>query len=213
MARIDRTGNRKTRDQRKKLRTQELGYYLIVTDTEGTERCYFEGLRKCLPDSVKDRLVIKVIETKTAKLIDKCLEYTGKEAQYRMPWIVFDRDQVPDYDSIISRAEKLGIGVGWSNPCFEIWMFAYYGKMPVIQESWKCCEKFADLYYKKTGQQYDKADEDLYRRIADTGDELKAITVAERKFKQCIGNGYRVPSEMCPCTTVHRLIGEIRGKC
>ena len=33
MARIDRTGNRKTRDQRKKLRTQELGYYLIVTDT------------------------------------------------------------------------------------------------------------------------------------------------------------------------------------
>ena len=85
--------------------------------------------------------------------------------------------------------------------------------MPAIQESGKCCEKFATLYYKKTGQQYDKADEDLYRRIAESGDEMKAITVAERKHEQCIRNGYRVPSEMCPCTTVYRLIGEIRGKC
>jgi hypothetical protein len=85
MARKDRTGNRKTRDQRKKLRTKDLGYYLIVTDTEGTERCYFEGLHRSLPDEIKNRLVIKVIETKTAKLIDTCLEYAGQEAQYRMP--------------------------------------------------------------------------------------------------------------------------------
>ena len=212
MARKDRTGNRKTRDQRKKLRTKDLGYYLIVTDTEGTERCYFEGLHRSLPDEIKNRLVIKVIETKTAKLIDTCLEYAGQEAQYRMPWIVFDRDQVNGFDSIISRAVKLGIGVAWSNPCFEIWMFAYYGTMPAIYESWKCCEKFADMYHKRTGQKYDKADESLYRRIADTGDETKAMAVANRKFDQCVRNGYLVPSEMCPCTTVHRLIGEIRGK-
>ena len=109
MARKDRTGNRKTRDQRKKQRTKDLGYYLIVTDTEGTERCFFEGLHRSLPDEIKNRLVIKVIETKTAKLIDTCLEYAGQEAQYRMPWIVFDRDQVHDFDSIISRAERLGI--------------------------------------------------------------------------------------------------------
>ena len=33
MAKKDRTGNRKTRDQRKQFRVPELGYYLIVTDT------------------------------------------------------------------------------------------------------------------------------------------------------------------------------------
>lgn len=41
MSKGDRTGNRKTREQRKKLKVPELGYYLIITDTEGTERCFF----------------------------------------------------------------------------------------------------------------------------------------------------------------------------
>ena len=36
MARKDRTGNRKTREQRKQFKVPELGYYLIVTDTEAT---------------------------------------------------------------------------------------------------------------------------------------------------------------------------------
>ena len=33
MAKKDRTGNRKTREQRTKYKVPELGYYLIVTDT------------------------------------------------------------------------------------------------------------------------------------------------------------------------------------
>ena len=41
MAKKDRTGNRKSREQRKQFKVPELGYYLIVTDTEATERCYF----------------------------------------------------------------------------------------------------------------------------------------------------------------------------
>lgn len=41
MAKKDRTGNRKTRDQRKQFKTPELGYYLIVTDTEATELLLF----------------------------------------------------------------------------------------------------------------------------------------------------------------------------
>lgn len=40
MAKGDRTGNRKTREQRRTIKVPELGYYLIVTDTEGTERCF-----------------------------------------------------------------------------------------------------------------------------------------------------------------------------
>lgn len=65
MARKDRTGNRKTRDQRSKRRVPEMGYYLVVTDTEGTERCFFNGMHDSLPDDMKKKLVIKVLETKT----------------------------------------------------------------------------------------------------------------------------------------------------
>ena len=89
MAKKDRTGNRKSREQRKQFKVPELGYYLIVTDTEATERCYFTGLHQALPEDVRNKLVIKVVETKTRTMIDKCLELTAYDAQYRIPWIVF----------------------------------------------------------------------------------------------------------------------------
>jgi len=106
MAKIDRTGIRKNREQSRKLKIPELGYYLIVTDTEATERCFFTGLHQSLKVGVRNKLVIKVIETKTRIMIDKCLELTAYDAQYRVPWIVFDRDKVKDFDEIIFEAES-----------------------------------------------------------------------------------------------------------
>ena len=44
-------------------------------------------------------------------MLEKCMELTAYEAQYRMPWIVFDRDQVKDFDEIIHAAREKGIGV------------------------------------------------------------------------------------------------------
>lgn len=71
----------------------------------------------------KIMLVIKVVETKTRAMIDKCLDLTAYDAQYRIPWIVFDRDQVQGFDEIIAEAMSKGIQVGWSNPCHE---YPYY---------------------------------------------------------------------------------------
>lgn len=212
MGRKDRTGNRKTREQRTAKRTPELGYYLVITDTEATEKCYFNGLHASLPKNAQNKLVIKVVETKTKNMIQKCLDMTAYDAQYRIPWIVFDRDQVMNFDEIINEAKRAGINVGWSNPCFEIWMHSYFGSMPAIQESWTCCEHFADIYEKRTGRKYYKADENLYYQLIENGDEEKALNIAQRKLDQCIKNGYFLPSHMCPCTTVHLLVKEIRNK-
>ena len=44
------------------------------------------------------------------------------------------------------------------------------------------------------------------------GDEEKAIQLAQQKLEQCKREGKTKPSEMCPCTTVYKLVGEIRGK-
>lgn len=212
MAKKDRTGNRKTRDQRKQFKTPELGYYLIVTDTEATERCFFTGLHQAMPEDVRNKLVIKVIETKTRTMIDKCMELMAYDAQYRILWIVFDRYQVQGFDDIIAEAVNKGIQVGWSNPCFEIWMYAYFGSMPSIQDSWTCCSDFGRVYENKTGQKYSKADEQMYGKLSKAGDEEKAIQIAQYKLEQCIREGKTKPSEMCPCTTVHELVGEINGK-
>lgn len=212
MSKKDRIGDRKAREQKKQFKVPELGYYLIVTDTEATERCFFTGLHRSLSRDVRRKMVIKVVETKTRTMIDKCLELTAYDAQYRIPWIIFDRDQMQGFDEIIEEAVVKGIQVGWSNPCFEIWMYAYFGSMPMLRNSWTCCSNFGRVYETKIGQKYSKADEQMYEKLYKVGDEKKAIQIAQQKLEQCIREGKTKPSEMCPCTTVHELVGEIRGK-
>ncbi len=46
-----RAGKRKDRNKRVGKRVPELGYYLIVTDTEEN---YFEGLRDSIPEELRD---------------------------------------------------------------------------------------------------------------------------------------------------------------
>lgn len=36
---------------------------------------FFTGLHQTLPEDVRNKLVIKVVETKTCTMIDKCLEF------------------------------------------------------------------------------------------------------------------------------------------
>ena len=212
MARKDRTGNRKTREQRAVRRIPEMGYYLVVTDTEATERCFFNGLHDSLPEDVKKKLVIKVVETKTQNMIEKCLEMTAYEAQYRIPWIVFDRDRVVRFDEIIKQARREGVHVGWSNPCIEIWFDAYFGKMHSYQDSVTCCREFGATFEKKTGQEYQKANRQIYDLLNRYGDESEAIRIAENRFQQYRRDGFCKPSEMCPCTTVQHLVDEIKKK-
>ncbi len=207
-----RAGKRQDRNMHVGTRVPELGYYLIVTDTKETEKNYFDGLRDAIPENLKDRLVIKVQKTKTIELVNQALKLKNMESQYRIPWIVFDRDQVKDFDDIVKTAEENGVGAGWSNPCFEIWMYAYLGEMPVISESTTCCDRFAEKFEKVTRQKYLKNDKDIYRKLLQYGDEDKAVQIAERCFRKCIDDGKRKPSQMCPSSRVQLLIEEIRMK-
>lgn len=207
-----RAGKRNDRNRRIGTRIPELGYYLIVTDTDETEKNYFEGLRDSIPSALKDRLVIKVEKAKTVELVEKALELTSKEPQYRIPWIVFDRDQVKDFDGIIRVAEENGVHAGWSNPCFEIWMYAYFGEMPAIQESFVCCDRFAEKFERVTGQKYRKSDRNVYQKLIMFGDEEKAVQIAERCYKKCEDAGRKEPSEMWPACMVQRLVEEIQKK-
>jgi hypothetical protein len=52
----------------------------------------------------------------------------------------------------------------------------------------------------------------MYGKLCKNGNEEKAIKIAAQKLEQCIREGKTKPSEMCPCTTVHELVGEIQNK-
>lgn len=53
----------------------------------------------------------------------------------------------------------------------------------------------------------------MYGKISNAGNEEKAIRIAQQKLEQCEREGKKKPSEMCPGTTVHRLVGEIKEAC
>lgn len=92
-------------------------------------------------------------------MIDKCLEFTAYAAQYCTLWIAFNRNQMRGFDEIIAEGVSRGIQVGWCNPCFEIWMYVYFGSILTIRTSWTCCSEFGRVYETKTGQKYSQADE------------------------------------------------------
>ena len=171
------------------------------------------GLRDSLPKEFQGRIVIKVSKTKTEKLIEACSEQVSLQPQYCEPWIVFDRDEVPNFDRIIRDAERYGIHVGWSNPCIEIWFDAYFGTM---HADWLtspvCCQRFGDIFEKRTGQEYIKSNPQNYNLLTRFGDENTAIKIAEKRLQHYLSNGQTTPSKMCPCTTLHHLVGEILRK-
>ncbi|MBQ6321854.1 MAG: RloB domain-containing protein [Lachnospiraceae bacterium] len=207
-----RAGKRRNRNDRYESRNPVLGYYLIVTDTEETEKNYFEGLKNSVPQDIRDRIVIRVEKAKTTyTMIDKTIELCSTSAQQRIPWIVFDRDEVKDFDGIIREADRNNIHAGWSNPCFEIWMYAYFGEMPNIPDSVTCCSRFADRFEKVTGQTYKKNDSDVFNKLEKYGDFDRAFQIAEMKLERAT-EGNRKLSEAYPACTVHHLVKEIRDK-
>ena len=62
---VKRNGKRRTREQLSRHRVPELGYYVIVTDTNETEQNYILGLRDSIPKELQGKLVIKVCKAKT----------------------------------------------------------------------------------------------------------------------------------------------------
>jgi hypothetical protein len=212
MGKVERRGARRDRSRREGQRVPDLGYYLIITDTKETEKNYFDGIRDLIPEHLKSRLVIKVEKAATVDLVMRAKELRDQDPQYRVPWIVFDRDQVKDFDGIIKNAEIEEVKVGWSNPCIEIWFFAYFGDIPMIADSVTCCNKFSDKYKSETKQKYEKAAKDVYKKLLQYGNEDDAIRLSERKFKQLLNEGKSKPSEMWPGNTVFELIRELNIK-
>ena len=170
------------------------------------------GLRDSIPAELQGKLVIKVIKTRTNNLVEEAMNLASLNPQFGEIWIIFDRDQVKDFDQIIRDALSKGINVGWTNPCIEEWFSAYFGTMPTYSGSVSCCDGFSQIFERKTRQKYVKSDPAIYEKLNRFGSESDAIRIAEQKLNEHILNGHCDPSEQNPATTVHLLVSEIKTK-
>lgn len=210
MSKQEHIGKRKKRSSAP-TRIPDLGHYYIVTDTKETEKNYIYGLRDSLPSKLQGRIAIEVSQAKTKNLVETCKEKSSLHPQYSQPWIILDRDKVQNFDEIISLAEKYDIAVGWSNPCIETWFSTYFGDMSSCLDSVSCCHNFSQTFEKKTQKEYDKANKQIYEILNRYGDEKQALHRAELRLQEHLKRN-TTPSNMYPCTTVHRLVDEIKEK-
>lgn len=153
----------------------------------------------------------------TPKLIDTCIRELNVSNSVMEPWIVFDRDQVPNFDAIIKNAQKEDIRTAWSNPCFEIWLWGYFNRMPNFQSSVECCRAFGRKYTGLTGRDYEKNIPDIYSFLLKYGNEENAMRIAGVKRKE-VADRVRMdkhrepfPSELCPSTMVDELVKTMKG--
>ncbi len=205
----ERNGRRKLRSQAPQ-RTTKLGNYLIVTDALETEKNYFYGFRDSIPSDYRKRLVIQVktgVEVKD--IINVALNLQATSPQYRELWLVFDRDQVVNFDELISEAQQKGICVAWSNPCIEIWFSAYFGKMARCADSVSCCNSFAKTFKRRCNTEYRKNDKDIYRKLKQHGDEALAIKRSAVVLSAHKQQGNHKPSVQLGASTIHVLINDI----
>ena len=199
------------RSERKKVFLRS-GAYLIVTDAEKTEKNYFEGIKNIIPGNLKNDLQIKIYSNKAlSKIIDFAAEERNKDERFRDIWLVFDRDEVKNFDKLIEEAKENKMNVGWSNPCFEIWLISYFKNLENIPNSKKCCETFEKIFKENTSKKYKKSEEKIYNILCESGDENKAIERSREKYHQ-VRREYSKPSKMIGCTTVYKLVEELKKK-
>ena len=53
--------------------------------------------------------MIRVTKSRTVDLVKTCKEGASLYPQYSEPWIILDRDQVKDFDSIVRNAQQYKI--------------------------------------------------------------------------------------------------------
>lgn len=111
---------------------------LVVCEGVVTEPQYFNGLvRSQRNPRVKVVSLGLGFDPKT--LVERAHERAGgggrrstdpDDAPFDEAWAVFDRDQHTTFDAAIALAQKLGVRVATSAPCFELWLYLHFFEPP-----------------------------------------------------------------------------------
>lgn len=107
---------------------------LIVCEGEQTEYLYFDVIRR---SGVLTNITIRIVPGagQTLELIQAALEQRRQQARnrdglpYNEVWCVFDREgvhQPANFNAAIALAQREGLRLAISNPCFEYWYLLHF---------------------------------------------------------------------------------------
>jgi len=207
-------------DSQSKEGTRELrAFFLIVCEGAKTEPNYFKSFPKMAGNLVFD-LTFDGGGISTTKVLEKALEIRNKSSQkFDRIWIVFDKDSFPEghFNKAILDAEKEGLKTAWSNEAFELWYllhFVFRNTAMSRDDFQKAIQNQINTQIKlKTGKigsfRYKKNDTEMYKTLLEFGNETNAMNWAEKLEKTFAGQQF---AKYNPCTTVYKLVQELRGQ-
>ena len=188
--------------------------FILFCEGEKTEIEYFEAIRRVCSSTliavgthggvgVPYTIAEKAVErAKALGLAPKSRRKKDSYEERDQVWAIFDRDEHPRFKEAVMKCEEQNIGVGRSNPCFELWLILHeqdYDKPNDRHAMQKALAKLRPEY-KLNGA-----------KTPDCADLVKRVEEAEQRGERGLqnresgGDPYGNPS-----TTVGRLTRAIR---
>lgn len=116
-------------------------------------------------------------------------------------WIVFDEDEHDKISEVIERSKTYGIGVAYSNPCFELWLILHrrdFDSDCSRYEIQKTCEGTCEGYSANGG------------KVPDVGKLMPYIEQAEERAAAMVKRR-KADGGAAPLTTVFELTRAMRS--
>jgi len=106
----------------------------VVCEGKLTEPEYLTKLARHCGALITIDLIIERAAGVPMSVVDRAIQLLPKKRVGKMDsfserdqiWAVFDQDEHPRVAEAINKAETAGILVGYSNPCFELWLVLHF---------------------------------------------------------------------------------------
>lgn len=208
----------KLKERKKELRTPKPNSFLIVSEGEKTEPLYFDGLAQYINskygqsiDVEKPTITPQGEGTCTVRLVEETARIASRAPiVYSQVWVVFDKDDFPDFNDAVTRAEKYDFNAAWSNQSFEYWLYLHFNYSDAALHRSDWVEKLDKLFKSEgiSANGYQKNASNIFE-IATTVGSLKAAVSNAIRVENSFKEG-TLPSLCDPCTKVHHLILELK---
>jgi hypothetical protein len=181
--------------------------FLIACEGE-SEKLYFEALRDVMRNpSISVKIINENHRSDPLQVVNKVKEVSAiknkKSTLFEHIWVIIDADVADRFEKANESAIKLGIFVGYSNPCFELWLMLHYKN----QSSFITCEQTIRLL-REENSSYDKTNNKFFKNLVGDIEKVKTA-IKNSKLLQSIHvqNGNLKQSN--PSTSVYELVGKI----
>jgi RloB-like protein len=177
---------------------------LIVCEGGKTEPYYLTDLCKELGIKPKVEIVPGDVAGTHPKTIVKYAKEKQRGNDFIAVWCIYDRDEHENIHEAHQQAKDNGFEVGFSNPCFELWILLHFENQTAEIDRHQCLRKV-----KKHIPDYEKGMKGVFKFIRDNQElaQTRSSLFRDEHIKNDKAEGERDN----PSTTIDRLVNYLKS--